>query len=83
MIAFEMALQAEQDLNHYPEIQNIILLEGSHNYANSCLRLLASSIDESLSDVTLQIAGLLLFTRQFPHEMNLVRITNLHIRTML
>lgn len=73
-----MALQAEQDPHQYPEIQNIIFLEGTPNLGNSYLRLLAStSMDEALSDITLQIAGLHLFTRQFSHNIKLVRETNI------
>lgn len=67
-IAFQMALKAEEDPNQYPEIQNTILLEGSHNLAGSSIRLLASSVDEALSDAALQIACLLLFSWHFSSQ---------------
>lgn len=86
IVAFEMALQAEQDPHQHPEIQNIIFLEGTPNLGNSYLRLLAAtSMDEALSDVTHQIAGLHIFTWQFSQNIKMVRETNimLHIITVL
>lgn len=81
-----MALQAEQDPHQYPEIQNIIFLDGSPNFAKSIAHSFAyTSMDEALSDVTLQIAGLYLFTWEFSHNIKLVREINImfHLLTKM